>query len=368
MGPRPPSVGDVTGDASAETPAALPTYNAPIVEGVSPRRPLPTVNADPVSMTATEDPSPAPVYSPLQQSQIRLRNLINQPLPGNRLASGGMLGLQAAGQAAQSGSVGRTIGAGLGGFLGGLVNKKAFAQEKQNALIQKQAQVVGMDAQGEKEQRAAQSEALNDEAKRAAIRHATKASLLGTLRVAGKYERGQNPSLDAQLEAADMVVPNFDKSKGGNFTWHESGGQSYTMNSKTGDIRQATALTADGTPAPIVDASKLPGVDGLTPNQSQTVVGRTADRTARVADNAANRALRLKVANIAANSRADIAAASQSIQRDRMKMSANQFASRYPGAGQVLSPDAVVQKAKQLNMLPEDVIKSAIRQGYQIGQ
>lgn len=172
------SVGDATGDASADTTAAqLPTYNPPsIIEGASPKQ-MPTVdpamltrqrratgtpgalpNPDPVSMTATDDPGAAPVYSPLQQSQIRLRNLVNQPLQNNALASGGMLAAEAVGQAAQSGSVGRTIGAGLGGFLGGLVNKKAYARQKQAGEIQKQQAIVGMETQADREQRDAEKE------------------------------------------------------------------------------------------------------------------------------------------------------------------------------------------------------------------
>lgn len=65
----------------------------------------------------------------------------------------------------------------------------------------------------------------------------------------------------------------------------------------------------------------------------------------------------------AANERA---AQSRAIQQDRLKLSKTQFEARYPGYGFELTTEDIIRRANERKMLPEDVAKEAVRQGYTI--
>jgi hypothetical protein len=113
-----------------------------------------------------------------------------------------------------------------------------------------------------------------------------------------------------------MNVSDFEK--GGKFQWHTSGGQVYTMDSTTGAIAEGAVNDKA-----IVDASKVPDpTTGLTPGQTQAA-----------ADRAATRASTERIAQWRISAQKEIASGAQAIQRDRLKLSADQFQRRYPGAG-----------------------------------
>ncbi len=174
---RTPSVGDTTGDASGDMPAArLPTYNAPIVEGVIPRRPLPTGAALPTVNPAmlsrgrvvTGTPSEANPRPPLERATENLRTLMTTPVEdqNGRLASGGTLAAQAAGQAARSGSLAYTAGAGIGGLLAGIFRPKADEEIKRRGDIAQAERAFQVESalgrnQDEHSQRAAQTRVAN---------------------------------------------------------------------------------------------------------------------------------------------------------------------------------------------------------------
>jgi hypothetical protein len=85
----------------------------------------------------------------------------------------------------------------------------------------------------------------------------------------------------------------------------------------------------------------------------------------------ANRRSREKVAQWQIAARKEIAAASRAVQEARVRMSGEQFRQRYPGAGQVLTKDALIQKWQQLQKADPDVglervMQDAVKQGYTI--
>jgi hypothetical protein len=264
-------------------------------------------------------------------------------------------------------SIGNALGQIAGKFAVGLLRPESDEQvidrprelKSAQAAAQGEAALEGSalkrkEAQQEAELRAAQIKKTQVEAEElpkmneSRRQQGAQTRLISQLRVAGRYKRGENPELDRQIEAAGMNVSDFEK--GGKFQWHTSGGQVYTMDATTGAIAEGAVNDK-----PIVDASKVPNAQGLTPEQA-----------ARDADRDADRASRERVARWRISASKEIAAASEAVQRDRLKLSADQFQKLYPGAGFTLTPEDIAKKAKAAGMLPEDAAKLAVKQGYTI--
>jgi hypothetical protein len=364
-------------DPAAAAPAVAPPEKGETPEGWSPlgvlTQPLPPANPNyNPTLTPGAVAEPAPMAGdPDAQYKHYLELLQTDAQDTNGgLRSAARMGGYAASQAAQSGSLAYTAGAAIGGAVSGALDHSADEQaiDRPAQLARARAAAEG-EAAGEKrsnERREAQEEGEGRRARtkqiqveteelpkmneqKAAERKQTR--LLTQLRTAKRYKRGENPGLDQQLDDAGMAVSDFEP--GGKFQWHTSGGQVYTMDSNTGGITEGAVK---GTAEPIVDASKVPDPKtGLTPAQTQAA-----------SDRAASRASAERIAQWRISAQKEIAAASQAIQRDRAKLSADQFKVRYPGAGHELTTDDIGKKAAALKMLPEDVAKDAVKQGYTI--
>lgn len=352
-------------DPAAAAPAVAPPEKGETPAGWSPlgvlTQPLPPANPsyNPTLTPGEVSAPPAMAEDPDAQLKHYLELLQSTPQDTN---GRGRSALRMLGQPVpQSDSLGYTIGAKLAGVGSALldpsVDERTIDRPEQLARAQAGAQA---EAAGEKrtterreskeegEQRRARTKQIQVETEELPKMNAQKAAertqtrLLSQLRTAKRYKRGENPALDQQIDAAGMAVSDFEP--GGKFQWHTSGGQVYTMDSNTGNISEGASNDKS-----IVDASKVPDPKtGLLPYQ------------------AAQLASREKLTKWGIDSREKIAGQQMEIQRARVKMSADQFKVRYPGAGLELTPDDIAAQAKALDMLPEDVAQDAIKQGYGI--
>jgi hypothetical protein len=265
-------------------------------------------------------------------------------------------------------SLGNAIGQLAGKFVAGLINPGADEEmiDRPRALraaqsaAQAEAAQEGTaqkrrEAEQEAELRAAQIKKVKVETEElpkmneSKLRQGAQTRLISQLRVAGRYKRGENPGLDRQIDEAGMNVSDFEK--GGKFQWHTSGGQVYTMDSTTGHIAEGAVNDK-----PIVDASKVPNAQGLTPAQAAAAADRDADRI-----------LRERLFEKGLASREHIAEQGRKLQQERNRLSASAFAARYPGFGKPpLKLSEIRQMAKDAKMLEEDVVKKALDKAYRI--
>jgi hypothetical protein len=333
-----------------------------------------------IPKSATEQPPPqtqpaaAPAPTAVEQDQARLRELaLNAPDNTNSRAAGALrlAAFDAANQARETNSLGRTAGAGIGGLLAGLINRRADEEQidRPQQLARAQAQLQ-LDSATEKEQRErAESDArvasekaqaehtrtqtrLLPEQVDAAARAKMQATLLSQLRLAGRYKRGENATFDSALDAAGLSVSDFEK--GGKLQWHEAGGQVYVMNPSTGETRYATV---DG--KPVEDASKKPGEDGLTPFQSRTFADHAAEREQRRQIEAERLALERQRGQLS---------------REEFQNRQKEFQSTHPGLGKPALKRSEIeaeqqredQAASRAGRTPRNLRKEAVAQGYAI--
>jgi hypothetical protein len=273
----------------------------------------------------------------------------------------GMSALAMAGQPVRpSDSLGNLIGQRLSNALMGLLNPAADEQIAHNRDIARQAGISKMSQeseQNEAELELKRAQAANqrdmptyrdteqrrkEEADRARALDQRRRAVASVINDLEEFDPDDPGNARTVADLRELGLPVIAKKKGEKAT--------YKQDARTG----AWYVLRGDQSAPV----NAPGGNGqLTTTTPQAMNQETQ---------AAARESRERIARWRIEAQKEIAAQSAAIQRDRVQMSRDQFSQRYPGAGKTISSDAVVQKAKALNMLPEDVAKEAVRQGYTI--
>jgi hypothetical protein len=337
--------------AQPDYPTYTPPYNAETAE-----RPR----------LATGTPGEANPMNPYERSQSDLQAAVSAPIEEHSRGANAAYGaVESARNAARSGSLGYTIGAALGGAASGALNKKMLGQaEHDQAVAQAEAaaKVANESAENAAKVRQINAQAANQEAlpgyrtaeqqrkddtEKNRAEDQQRRVLASQFNKADEFDPDDPANADFVAEAQRLHMPVFAKKKGEKATYKQDAknGRWYVFR---GD--QSADVKAPDSTAPLATTS---------PQQMTAAQGEL------------NRQNRLEVAKIMVNSREQIAAQQQAIEKDRVQMSKDQFALRYPGAGKVLKRDAIIDKYNKLKaadpMLTIDkVISDATKQGYTI--
>lgn len=305
--------------------ARLPTWNPPTGDErltgadseLAQRLPqvVPTVNADPVVPIVTEQANPV-MESPYESTLARLRAVRNAPVEDDLKRSALYGAGTAMSDTAQSGSLGRTVGAGLMGAVSGLVNKKLYGEAKKQAELSRIGGDVQVEAALDKQARDRIAQEADTKLKEAQRKNTESLPTYRTEEQRRKEEDSQRrfEGLERRLDITDAY--------------------------NRGRLGQGERK-----------------IDETIRSHKKGEEDRDADRASRE-----------RVAKWLTGSRESIAAANRTIQQDRLNLNRQEFGAKYPGAGKTLTKDAIIQKAKQMKMLPEDVVSDAVKQGYQIEQ
>lgn len=319
---------------------------------------VPEDNTDPPPFGYSENLAQRPRRTPYGAAAQKYRDLSSSPVEdGNGRFKSGLHGAaKGLREGARSGDLGFTLGSGLGAFFGGLINKKHDEEgERERDLSQAQRNLQvegGLEQQGRaREQAEADLEykrAQTEKARRAPVEKPVYRKQGGlTYRVDGETATPiVGPNGEALLPDAQRQV--FIDTLGDD-------GVSVTRNVYNPQTGKYEPVQINGAAATV---KRVPRVSVET--------GMTAAQEAADADRDAALVQRRQLEELKIKSRESIAAANRAIQRDRQRLSAQNFATKYPGYGKTLTKDAVLQKAKQLDIPAEDVMQSAVRQGYAI--
>jgi hypothetical protein len=333
---------------------------------------LPVFNGDsypvePESADATmSDPRSGyrPPVDAEEASNMAYDRLLTDPVVDqNGRGKSALMGLGA--PVAPSNSLGYVTGERLANGLNGLINPKLDEEAERQQKIQRQTvarKARQQDAEAQAKVGLTNAQAANqaalpvwrDEKQRQDAEKANNTSLdqrrkvlASMLNKMDDFDPDDPANADFVEQARELNMPVVAKKKGEKAT--------YKQDAKTGSWYvfrgdQAANVKAPGSETPLATTS-------------------TAQMSAEQGDK--NRQNRVEVAKIMVNSREQIAAQQQAIEKDRVQMSKDQFALRYPGAGKVLKRDAIIDKYNKLKaadpMLTIDkVISDATKQGYTI--
>lgn len=346
--------------------AALPVF-APAPTPPPVVMPAPVYAPSDPKVKATVPPYSAeslPVYAPSEGARAaaeRLRAEMAAEVKGDRPGSAAYGASQALANARGSDSVGYLLGAAIGGGVSGLIDDKLSGRAKKAQKIEEaknEAAVAATLEKAERDRREQEADIANkenlpvyrteeqrrkDEAEKQKAKVANQRALASVFNRLEEFdpENPENAAIVEQFEAAGVPVVKKERGKK----------TSIKQDAKTGALY---VVRDDGTSA-AVTAPSGEGQLAITSPQAMT-----SERAAEAL------ASRERVAQWRIAAQKEIAAQNQAIQRDRVKMSADQFSQRYPGAGKVLTAEDVAKKAAQLKMLPEDVARDAVKQGYVI--
>jgi hypothetical protein len=262
--------------------------------------------------------TPPPPTRPTQYEQdaARYRQLLSQPLEETGRVKGALE--MAAMPVQPSNSLGYELGERLGHAASGLIDKHAVGRVKrQGELDQAQAQMQA-DAEAEKTQ---------------ADINLKKATAAAT---AAKPEEMRRRLDESEARERDQAAYNRGR-------LDESRANRESKESEGDKNRKSREDISDKT------------------NETKEKIAADAN-----AQKEKDRASRERIAQWRISAQKEIAAAGRAMQADRLKLSQTNFNARYPGYGKTVTQDDIVNKAKKLKMLPEDVAKDAIRQGYTI--
>lgn len=329
-------------DASYGYRMELPTFNmdAPVAESVAETKPL----------------------TPYEKAVEAYRAAQSEPVEGNRGMSALAGATGAFGDAARTGNVGYMLGAALGGGLSGLINKKFYGEAKKKQKVEQSKEALAVESALEKEQRAREEQEAQNELRRAQAEKARRPT-------APKYQK------DAR---GRLWLPDPDDPTKMRQVTDETG---KVMDAKFERPYTIPYLLPDGVSYgtakynPQTDTYEPVDVNGqpAVSKQSQPIItegenkGRTPQQVAQDREREADRDSRERIARWQITSRDTNARLARKIQQDRLKLGQTQFQAKYPGYGKPpLTKDYIIQKAKSLKMLPEDVAKQAIQQGYTI--
>lgn len=336
----------LVGDAGAELAARsqqqhLPTYSTPTVAEVT------------------------PAAYPDDARRGYLDRLAHKPEDKNgRLRSGANLALF--GPSQPTDSLGNMAGQALGRFFVGVARPSLDEEQEQARELPRYRAAAAAEAAQEQEGRERAQAAAT---LRKTNADATNAENLPTYNQQKTDEKSRSDQRRA-LASIYNKLPEFDPSDPDNAEMVQSmrdaglpvvqkkGNQQlrFVQDAKSGawtvvaGDKQTGTATSSGVTAP-------GGAGQLTTVSSQAMTAEQQE---------ANRQSAERIAQWRIKAQKEIAASSQAIQRDRLKMSADQFSKRYPGAGKTLTPEAIAKKAKALGMLEEDAAKEAVKQGYTI--
>lgn len=141
------------------------------------------------------------------------------------------------------------LGGAAAGALVGVASPTSIARLKRQEQLSEVNQQ--MDDVLQREQRAAQIDWMRQrpEIQRVQMEsraaNAQQAALMKQLSLQGKYKRGENRRLDAQLDAAGLSVSDFDKSRGQNPIFKSANGVQYQFNRQTGQFEEAQGIPQD---------------------------------------------------------------------------------------------------------------------------
>jgi len=352
-------------------PEELPVFAPPVVAPV-PAYALgePDVEARPDAAPYSDPAASAlPAYAPpdpYRDAAERLRAAQTAEVEGSRGKSAAYGAAQGGAAARGSDSLGYTLGSILGGAGAGLVNDKLYGQAKKAAEVQKLKGEVATEAalgKAERDAREQKADILNkeqlptfkteeqrrkDDAEKRKGEEASRRAALSVFNKLDEFDPDDPANTDFVAQMTAAGVPVIRKERGKQVT--------IKQDSKTGALYVVSADKTTGAGS----SAAVTAPDGKGQLATTTTQQMSAEQQAERIKSAE------KIAGWRIKAQKEIAAANQSIQRDRAQLSKEQFGMRYPGAGKVLTADDIAKKAQQLKMLPEDAAKQAILQGYVI--
>lgn len=314
--------------------------------------------------------TPARPPTRYEQAVERLRGLMGTPAAdeNGRLVSGAMMAGRGASEGAQSGSLGMTAGRALGGLLTGLFRPKSDEEIGRAGELQKAQQGVQLEGALGKEAREAELQGAQTDLAKA---NAEKARRPPPVKPVYKKQGGITYMVDGETAtpiigpngealAPDYQRPVYIDVLGDDGVTVER--QQYNPQTQ----KYEKPALAGGAPAVVKRVERVNTDTGMKESDEVAHEDREAGLKSREQIAKENRESRERIAQFQTRSREQIAAASRAVQRDRLKMSGEQFSARYPGAGKSLSKDYIIKQARDLGMILEDAAREAIKQGYTI--
>jgi hypothetical protein len=375
---RPMRVARYTSYAGAPVVTAAPETLPvdPAAEDFQPKVPVPAggwfppydpTASSPAVMSPEDVRSLATSSDPYEQAQIRLRQEMNAPLTDDRRGSMLYGAVDAASREARSSnSLGRAFGAALAGLAGGAIDKKLRGRALKEAAVAKAKEMVGVEGALKKEERESENDALDRDLKKSQAEYNRARPGIEAGKANSVEMRSRRTAAAQMFNDLDKFDPEDPKNSAiveqmrelGLPIMKKDGGQQVKL---VQDMKTGTwysVVTDKGTGASSASTVAAPAGGGqlaTTTSAAITSEDKQKDRELREQLNSKDRELRKYIADQQAG-----------ISREKTKLSADQFSKRYPGAGQYVTKDFIIKQARELKMLPEDVAKDAIRQGFQI--
>jgi hypothetical protein len=345
----------------AQEPVAVTAAPAPApVSGPVPAGPV--YNPDPTGQTRPRvvDPNAPPVDAYPMNPQETLKSLMEQQVvdTNGRLKSGvAMLGRPTH----PTDSLGNAIGQRLGNLATGLINPKADEQLAHDAEIARAAGLSKVDqeqtqAQAELERTRAQTanqqslpvyrteqQRQAEEKEKSRVLDQRRRAVASVVNDADEFDPENPKNAQTVADMRELGLPVIAKHKGEKAVYKQ-------------DMRTGDWYVFKGDESAPVKNPEGTGQLATTPTTTITSEEKEKDRKLRE---------RLAKAQIA--SRESIAAQQRAISEQRVKLSKDQFAARYPGYGKPpITLSEIRQMAKDHKMLEEDVVKDALSKGYQV--